>query len=106
MRHVLSIAFSLAVTLSYQGLSSPPAVHGQQPATTKVVTLRIVGMATPSCPALVKAAVGKIPGVEKVEASLKTKTATIVYRPDRTSPQKIREVIKDQVGFDSTVVKG
>jgi len=108
MTKLLSTVLLLLLTTSYHGASSPTSAQAQQqqPAATKVVTLQILGMATPSCPALVKAAVGKMAGVEKVEASLKSKTATIVYRPDRTNPQKIRAVIKDQVGFDSKIVKG
>lgn len=69
------------------------------------VTLAIQGMATTSCPVLVKTAVGKMTGVSKVDASLEKKTATIVFDSSATSAAEIQRVIKDQVGFDTEIVQ-
>jgi len=95
----------ILLTITPLGLSSPQLARAEQPAATRVVTFAIQGMVTPNCPVLVRAAVGKMAGVEKVSASLKTKTATVVYDPDKTSAAKIQAVIKDQVGFESSIVK-
>jgi copper chaperone CopZ len=70
---------------------------------TRVVLFQIDGMVTDSCPALVKQAVRRIDGVQRVEASAKTKTVRVEYVEGRTSPEAIRKVIKDQTGFDARV---
>lgn len=97
----------LALTLTHAALldgSAPTTAHAEDVDATAVVVLEIQGMVTPACPTLVKAAVGKLEGVRKVEASLETKRARIEYEPAKVSPKKIRAVIKDQVGFDSKKV--
>lgn len=87
-------------------LHAPATARAEEPRpASATLKLEVLGMVTPNCPVLVKKAVGAIDGVEKVEASLEKHSATVTYRPDRTSPEQIRRVIKDRVGFD-TRVKG
>jgi cation transport ATPase len=43
-------------------------------------------------------------GVKRVDIDEKTKTLSIVYNPQKTSPEKIREAIA-KVGFDADDVK-
>lgn len=61
----------------------------------------IQGMVTPNCPALVKRAAAKIPGVKRASASLDDKSATIEWLEGSTTPTAIAKVIKDQTGFDA-----
>jgi copper chaperone CopZ len=97
------------IILALAAFAVEPAVHSnaataqESEAETKSVTLNITGMVTNNCPVLVKTAVGKMDGVSKVDASLEKKTATVEYDPGETSVDEIRQVIKDQVGFDSEV---
>lgn len=70
---------------------------------TVLATFAITGMATPSCPVLVKTAVGKIKGVKSVEADLESRSARVEYDESVTSPQEILEVIRDQTGFGATL---
>lgn len=82
-----------------------PQVHAQaapSPVSSQTV-LRIVGMSTPACPALVKSAVRRIAGIRQVDASLEQRSATVEFDPARTSVEEIRRVIKQDVGFDSEV---
>jgi len=75
--------------------------HAEDAAPSSVsVTFDVVGMVTKNCPTLLKAAVSRIDGVEAVEASLQTKSATVTYRPAKTNPEAIRRIIEDRTGFD------
>lgn len=71
----------------------------------RTTRLAIKGMVTPNCPVLVKAALGKVEGVKRVQASLETKDAEIEYLEGVTSPKAMRRVLKDKVGFDSDIVE-
>jgi mercuric ion binding protein len=79
--------------------SEPPVSTGR----TVVATFAITGMATPSCPLLVKTAVGQMKGVKSVEADLESRSARVEYDEAVTNPQKILEVIKDKTGFGATL---
>jgi copper chaperone CopZ len=70
---------------------------------TRTVQFEIRGMVTDSCPALVKQAVQRIDGVQRVRANAKTKLVEVDYVVGRTSPEAIRKVIKDRTGFDARV---
>lgn len=71
----------------------------------RTTRLAIKGMVTPNCPVLVKAALGKVEGVKRVQASLETKDAQIEYLEGVTSPEAMQRVLKDKVGFDSDIVE-
>jgi periplasmic mercuric ion binding protein len=88
-------------TVVGQAHAAPP-----EPAAKKqVVTLAVEGMATPTCPVLVRKALNKVEGVTRVEASLETKSADVEFVQDRVTVDAIRKIIKDQVGFETRVVK-
>jgi periplasmic mercuric ion binding protein len=76
-----------------------------EPAKKQVVTLAVEGMATPTCPVLVRKALNKVEGVTRVEADLATKSADVEFVQGRVTVDAIRKVIKDQVGFETRVVK-
>jgi len=98
----LTLALLLSLPLAGSAALRPAAARAQAPALSSV-TLEITGMVTRNCPVLVKKAVSKIDGVVAVEASLETKTAEVRFDPAKTSPEQIRRVIKDRVGFDAKV---
>lgn len=107
MKRIKPIILSIALALGAFTLApacSPNSADAQETESKEAsVTLEIKGMVTDNCPVLVKTAVGKMTGVNDVKASLESKTATVKYDPRETSVEKIREVIKDQVGFDTEV---
>jgi periplasmic mercuric ion binding protein len=49
------------------------------------VTLEIPGMFCPTCPFTVQKSLEQLPGVYKVETSVKTKSATITYDPTKVT---------------------
>ena len=51
----------------------------------KTVTLSVPGMYCEMCPATVKKALSRVPGVVKVDASYKDKQAVVTYDEDKTS---------------------
>lgn len=59
----------------------------------------IEGMTCHSCVNSIQGAVGDLDGVLSIVVSLENKNATVVYRPDIISSDKIKTVIYD-VGFD------
>jgi mercuric ion binding protein len=75
--------------------------HGAQARTT----LHIDGMVSETCPVLVRSAVSRIPGVRNVEASFKTKSATVEYDANTTTLAEIRQIIRDKAGLDSEVAQ-
>jgi len=60
---------------------------------------KVEGMSCGHCTASIEKAVGDLPGVLEVVASLEDKTATVVYEADRTDVAAIAATIIDQ-GFD------
>ncbi|MFW5875398.1 MAG: heavy-metal-associated domain-containing protein [Myxococcota bacterium] len=104
MKKLIPIALVLFAISTQGALDAAPAQAGaSEQADTKVVVFKITGMVTDNCPVLVKEAVGRIDGVKRVDASLKTKSVRVEYIEGRTSPEAIRKVIKDQTGFDAEI---
>jgi copper chaperone CopZ len=87
-------------------LSATPAAAQAVTASVTTSVLRIDQMSTPSCPALVKAAVRKLDGIAKVEVNLEHKTATVEYDASKTNLAEVQRVIKQKVGFDSRLAPG
>lgn len=88
--------------------SVPEATRAAEPAgtaRTSIARFAIRGMVSKSCPALLKAAVSRIPGVVRVEADAETRLASVEYRDGSTTPEQIRKVIEDRTGFDAELVE-
>ncbi len=51
----------------------------------QTVVLDVPGMTCKFCPITVRKALGKVPGVIKATSDFESKTATVVYDPDKTS---------------------
>lgn len=58
---------------------------GAAAAAEKTVTLSVPGMYCAACPYIVKRTLAKVAGVDRVETSLKTKTATVTYDDAKTN---------------------
>lgn len=72
-------------------------------ADSRIVSLSVKGMTSPTCPVLLKSAVGKMKGVKKVEASLENHSATIEFDEKVTSLENIQDTIESRVGFSTHV---
>ncbi len=68
------------------------------------VSLLVEEMFTPSCPALVKAAVENVEGVTSVEVTMENKTAVIQYNAAKAGPEDFKRAIKHDVGFTAAVL--
>lgn len=60
------------------------------------IKLNVEGMSCAHCENAVRKAVGEIDGVSTVEVSLKDKTVSAEFDPEKASEGKIREAIEDQ----------
>ena len=74
-------------------------------AESTVVSLKVNGMLSPTCPALLRSAVKKIDGVKSIKASLENKSAVIEFDQSKTSLEKIQDEIAFKVGFSTEEVK-
>lgn len=69
---------------------------------TATTTISIKGMTCNSCVKNIEGNLGKHPGVKSIVVSLENEIGTIVYFPDKTTPQMLAEVI-DDMGFEAAV---
>lgn len=70
----------------------------------KTVTLSVPGMYCEMCPATVKKALSRVPGVAKVDASYKDKQAVVTYDATKTSVEALTKATTN-AGYPSTVKK-
>lgn len=68
----------------------------------KTVTLSVPGMYCEMCPATVKKALSKVPGVAKVDASYKDKQAVVTYDDSKTSVEALTKATAN-AGYPSSV---
>ena len=68
----------------------------------KTVVLSVPTMYCEMCPATVKKALEKVPGVEKVKASYEPKEAVVTFDDAKTSVEKLTEATK-KAGYKSSV---
>ncbi|MEK6690426.1 MAG: heavy metal-associated domain-containing protein [Nitrospirota bacterium] len=64
-------------------------------ATVKKVALKVEGMSCASCPATVKSALKRLPGVISADVSYKEKKATISYYDGKVTVEKMIKAIED-----------
>jgi mercuric ion binding protein len=67
----------------------------------KTVTLSVPGMDCELCPATVKKALSRVPGVAKVDASYKDKQAVVTYDDSKTSVDALTKATAN-AGYPST----
>jgi mercuric ion binding protein len=71
----------------------------------KTVVLSVPAMYCEMCPATVKKALEKVPGVEKVKASYEPKEAVVTFDDAKTNIEKLTEATK-KAGYPSSVKPG
>lgn len=64
--------------------------------------LSVPGMYCEMCPATVKKALSKVPGVAKVDASFETKQAVVTYDDSKTSVEALTKATAN-AGYPSAV---
>lgn len=90
---------TLAATALLTAASLAPALAAE-----RAVTLAVENMTCPSCPYIVKKALGKIAGVEAVAVSYEEKRATVTFEDTEVTVEDLTAATAD-VGFPSRVVK-
>ncbi|MDT8835831.1 mercury resistance system periplasmic binding protein MerP [Paraburkholderia fungorum] len=90
MKKLVALA-ALAVTLS------APAW-----AAVKTVTLSVPGMTCAACPITVKAALSKVPGVQKTVVHFDQKDAVVMFDDSKTNVQALTKATTD-AGYPSSV---
>ncbi len=75
-----------------------------QAAEVKTVTLDVQNMTCQFCPITVRKALEKVDGVISAKADLDTKSATIVFHPDKTNIGALTKATTD-AGYPSTLKK-
>lgn len=85
------LASALALALATAGIA----------AETASVTLDVPGMTCSLCPIAVSGVLRKQPGVRNATADLATKTAQIVFDPEKTSPARLAQAVSE-AGYPAT----
>lgn len=73
-------------------------------AESKTVILSVPGMNCAACPLTIKAALNKVPGVSKVEASYEKKVAVVTFDDAKTTIAMLTKATAD-AGYPSSVRK-
>jgi mercuric ion binding protein len=85
----------LAVAVALAALAVPAWAE------TKTVTLSVPGMDCAACPITIKKALGKVPGVSKVEASFEKKQAVVTFDDSKANVALLTRATAE-AGFPST----
>ena len=70
----------------------------------KLLVISIEGMTCNSCVKSIEETIGNIPGVKSIKVSLQRKTGEIVFNPDLTADDNLKDAI-DDMGFEATIKK-
>ncbi len=73
-------------------------------AAEKMIRLSVPGMTCASCPYIVKAAISEVDGIKSVEATMKDRSATVVFDDAVTSLDEITQATAN-VGYPSSLIK-
>lgn len=71
-------------------------------AATQTVTLSVPGMTCPTCPIIVKMAISRIEGVDKVDVTFEPREAVVTFDDTKTSVHELIKATGD-AGFPSSV---
>lgn len=88
-------AVAIALTVATHAGGSSDSKSGPQ---VQTISIPVEGMSCVSCAARVKRALKRIDGVEQVEVSLERREATVRFRPDKVSPDRLKAAI-DVLGY-------
>lgn len=67
-------------------------------AAPRTMVMDVQNMTCAACAITIKAALGKLPGVASTKVDGKAGTVSVVFDPDRTTPQAIAKTVSD-AGF-------
>ena len=68
------------------------------------ITLDVPSMNCSLCPISVRKALKRVPGVVRAQADLDSKSAQVVYDPDRVSPETLAKAVAD-AGYPASIRK-
>ncbi|HVB49442.1 MAG TPA: mercury resistance system periplasmic binding protein MerP [Burkholderiales bacterium] len=91
---------ALISALAFATAFSLPAL-----AARKTVVLSVPTMNCPACPITVRAALEKVPGVEKVKATLEPPEALVTFDDAKTGTAQLMRATRD-AGYPSSVRQG
>ncbi len=94
-RHLIYSLFAVLVLLN--PLSATHAAEDQK---LQTVVMDVPGMTCKFCPITVRKALQKVPGVVKAESDFASKTATVVYDPDRVTVEQLTATVKN-AGYEA-----
>lgn len=100
---MLGAAVALALLAGCVAGEGPAAAEDDE-APTVTATFAVQGMTCTGCEAGVELQVGRLAGVEIVEASYEAGRATVTYAPDRVSPEAIAQAI-EELGYTAELVE-
>ena len=89
-------SFVAALALAFAGVSIPAA------AVQKMVVLSVPGMNCAACPITVRKALEKVPGVEKVKATLEPPEVAVTFDDAKTGVEALTNATRD-AGYPATV---
>jgi len=72
---------------------------------TQTVTLSVPDMTCSACPLTIKAALNRVSGVTKIDASLEKKEAVVTFDDDKTNVSALIQATTN-AGYPSTVKQG
>jgi mercuric ion binding protein len=90
----------ISALIALAALAAMPALAGAP----QTVVLDLKNMTCGLCPITVEKSLQKVRGVAEAKANLDTKTATVTFDPDRTTPAALIRATTD-AGYPSTVHK-
>lgn len=99
-------ALVLLATFSVAGLSLPAAVQAGEAseataASERTVTFTVEKMTCAACPITVRQSMQKVEGVKSVTVDFEARTATVVFDPAVTTPERIGAASAD-AGYPAT----
>ncbi len=86
----------IAISMSIINLAGIFAQNNNENKKIEIKTSAVCGM----CKATINKALSKVDGVQEKKLDLKTKIITVIYDPQKTSPEKIRTAIT-MAGYDA-----
>jgi copper ion binding protein len=94
---------ALALVTACVAEESPAAAEGEEERIV-TATFAVEGMTCGGCEAGVELKVGRLAGVEAVEASYEEGRASVTYAPDQVTPEVIVEAI-EELGYSAELVE-
>ncbi len=98
------VAAALLVVLGTAGWAYRALAAGDESASVTSV-FNVEGMTCGGCEAGVEYKVGKLDGVERVEASYKDSRAEVTYDPEKVTPDEIVAAI-EELGYTAELLEG